>query len=74
MIGRQADMNPQLEPIIEGFLAMSAQECLDWLSSTGPAAKAISDTPYAADWIESLQAELTREDTDHATTVQAPAM
>lgn len=68
MIGRQADLNPQLEPVIEGFLAMSPQDCLNWLAGSSAQAKAIADTPYAADWIESLQRELMREDVENETT------
>ena len=56
------EQHPELNPLIESFLAMSADDCRAFMKTFFPNAAGILDQPNANDWIANLQRRLTSED------------
>lgn len=54
--------NPTVEPMIDSFLSMSPDECLQFMNQFFPAAGPILTRPGAAEWIAGLQAALKQEE------------
>ena len=55
------EQQPQLNPLVESFLAMSPDDCRGFIRQLFPQAAPILDAPHAAEWIGNLQRGLSAE-------------
>lgn len=60
--------NPSTTFYINTFLGMAPQEALNWLVTIIPQAAPLLEQPHASPWIEALQNELRKEESDEETT------